>query len=273
MLRTLLLLLLALALLPAAAAPQLKVRRHSSARAPLPWSHALQGAMVELQRHGAGGYSTDDTAKQALKNAFRWDEVRRRPRFDARTARPSFCSAAVYAAVLSALLRWEESRGQRLISPEAWQALLPQLVPDGVGAWGYANANGPGYALLIARLGAGVSFTDWAQARPGDVAKLWWNDAIGAGERGHLVVLVQDEGEQFRFWSANMARDGQNAGYGIRRLPKSAVRRVLFTRITQPAAFNNAARLPNEPWLTKLMRSDTDWPTCCAMLRLQTRRN
>ena len=273
MLRTLLLLLLALALLPAAAAPQLKLRRHSSARAPLPWSHALQGAMVELQRHGAGGYSTDDTAKQALKNAFRWDEVRRRPRFDARTARPSFCSAAVYAAVLSALLRWEESRGQRLISPEAWQALLPQLVPDGVGAWGYANANGPGYALLIARLGAGVSFTDWAQARPGDVAKLWWNDAIGAGERGHLVVLVQDEGEQFRFWSANMARDGQHAGYGIRRLPKSAVRRVLFTRITQPAAFNNAARLPNEPWLTELMRSDTDWPTCCAMLRLQTRRN
>ena len=152
-------------------------------------------------------------------------------------------------------------------------ALLPQLVPDGVGAWGYANANGPGYALLIARLGAGVSFTDWAQARPGDVAKLWWNDAIGAGERGHLVVLVQDEGEQFRFWSANMARDGQNAGYGIRRLPKSAVRRVLFTRITRPAAFNNAARLPNEPWLTELMRSDTDWSTCCALLRLQTRRN
>ena len=80
--------------------------------------------------------------------------------------------------------------------------------------------------------------------------------------RGHLGILVKDEGESACVWSAHTARDGQPAGYGLRRIPKTAMKRVLFTRITRPAAFTNAAALQDEPWLTGLMTRDTTWAEC-----------
>lgn len=222
----------------------------------------MQSAIMSMQRHGPGGYSTSDQAKQALVDSFSWDEQRKRPVFHPAVARPSFCSSAVWVATLSALADWEKKNRHRVISPDAWQTLLPKLVKDGEGPWGYANANGPGFALLVHRLGAGVNFTSWKLARPSDVLKIWWNDHIGGRERGHIVILVKDEGDTACVWSSHIARDGQPAGYGIRRIPKSAMKRVLFTRITRPAAFNRAHKLPDEPWLTDLMSQDTTWTEC-----------
>ncbi len=234
-----------------------------------PWWKSVQSAIMSMQRLGPGGYSTEDRAKQALVNSFSWSQALRRPVFNPRVARPSFCSSAVWVATLSALVDWEEKNRRRVISPAAWQALLPRLVKDGEGPWGYANANGPGFALLVHRLGAGINFTDWKQARPSDVLKIWWNEHIGGRERGHLVILVKDEGDTACVWSSHIARDGQPAGYGIRRIPKSAMKRVLFTRITNPAGFNRAHRLPDEPWLTSLMRTDTSWAECVRRCNIQ----
>lgn len=227
-----------------------------------PWWKSMQSSIMSMQRYGPGGYSTSDQAKQNLVDAFIWNHQRRRPDFKPLTARPSFCSSAVWIATLAALIDWEEQNRLRVISSEAWQSLMPGLVRDGETPWGYANANGPGFALLIHRLGAGINFTDWAKARPSDVLKIWWNDHIGGRERGHLVILVKDEGESVCVWSSHIARDNQPAGYGLRRIPKSAMKRVLFTRITRPAAFNRAHKLPHEPWLTDLMSRDTTWAEC-----------
>lgn len=250
----------------AEAAPVLKTKRShaqpSASATAQPWWKSLQAAILDIQRHGAGEYSTEDRAKQALAASFRWDERTRRAVFSPQTARPSFCSSAVYVAVLSGLLHWEEANRRRVISPEAWQALMPLPVKDGIGPWGYANANGPGFAMLVHRLGAGVNFTDWAQARPADIMKIWWNDAVGAHERGHLVILVQDMGQEVRVWSSHQARDGMPGGYGLRTIPKSAIRRVIFSRITRPAAFNNAPKLKDDPWLTDLMQHDVRWEDC-----------
>lgn len=262
-----LLLALATAVQPMQGAPVLKTKRsvplpRTAVPQQQPWWKALQAAILDIQKYGTGDYSTSDRAKEALVSSFHWDERRKRPHFEAREARPSFCSSAVYVAVLSGLLKWEEANGRRAISPEAWQALLPQLVKDGIGPWGYANANGPGFAMLVHRLGAGVNFTEWEKAKPSDIMKIWWNDAIGATERGHLVILVQDKGDSVRVWSSNQARDGQAGGYGLRDIPKSAIRRVLFTRITNPAAFNNAPRLKDDPWLTELMTRTVRWEDC-----------
>lgn len=263
----LLLLALAAAALPLQGAPVLKTKRsvplpRTAVPQQQPWWKALQAAILDIQKYGAGDYSTSDRAKEALVSSFHWDERLKRPRFVAQEARPSFCSSAVYVAVLSALMKWEEANGRRAISPEAWRALLPQLVKDGIGPWGYANANGPGFAMLVHRLGAGVNFTEWEKAKPSDIMKIWWNDAIGATERGHLVILVQDKGDSVRVWSSNQARDGMAGGYGLRDIPKSAIRRVLFTRITNPAAFNNAPRLKDDPWLTELMTRSVRWEDC-----------
>ncbi len=226
------------------------------------WRKALQAAITEIHRHGSGGYSTADAAHEALYRSFNWHERTGRLVFTPAGARPSFCSGAVYAATLSALARWDAAQPRRRISAEAWQALAPQRVPDGVGAWGWANANGPGFAMLVHKLGAGVSFTDWAQARPSDVMKIWWNDAIGADERGHLVILVRDEGDSVRVWSSNQPTEGAAGGFGFRTYPKSAIRRVLFTRITTPAAFNRAPSIGEDEWLMQLMKRNVSWEEC-----------
>lgn len=263
--------LLALALLPMVqAAPVLKTRRSISlqqhrqlSQVGQPWWKAIQRAIIDIERPGAGGYSTSDEAKVALVNSFSWNERLKRPVFSPEKARPSFCSGAVYMALLSGILRWEEYNRRRAISPEAWQRLMPQNVADGIGPWGYANANGPGFALLVYRLGAGVNFTDWRLARPSDVMKIWWTDEIGGAERGHLVILVKDEGTKVKVWSSHMARNGLPGGFGVRTIPKSSIKRVMFTRITRPEAFNNATRLPDEPWLTDLLRKPATWEECC----------
>lgn len=256
----------------AESAPVLKTRITTSAgalRQQMPWRDAMQQAIINIQRYGSGGYSGDNAAVQSLVNAFSWNKRYRRPIFNPSAAQPSFCSGAVYAALLSALMKWEEGNRKRYISEEAWQALLPQMVADGVGAWGYANANGPGFAVLAHRLGAGVNFTDWKLARPADVMKIWWNEHIGGQERGHLVILIKQEAEAVHVWSSHMERDGQPAGYGMRRIPKSAIRRVLFTRITNPAAFNNAHRLKDDPWLTSLLKNDVSWQDCAVRCGLR----
>lgn len=226
------------------------------------WRLALEEAIVEIHKRGAGGYSTQDAAHDALAAAFVWNERLRQPVFNAGGARPSFCSGAVYAAVLSGLIRWDARNGRRMISKEAWQALLPQRVADGVGAWGCANANGPGFAVLVHRLGAGVSFTDWEKARPADVMKIWWTDKIGRSERGHLVILVRDEGERVRVWSSNMAGDGAPGGFGFKVFYKKDMARVVFTRITNPAAFNHAPRIGVDEWLGALLERDVSWEEC-----------
>lgn len=116
--------------------------------------------------------------------------------------------------------------------------------------------------MLVHRLGAGINFTEWEKARPGDIMKIWWNDAIGAAERGHLVILVKDEGNSVRVWSSNQARDGLAGGYGLRSIPKTAIRRILFTRITTPSAFNKAPLLKDDIWLTELMAHSVRWEDC-----------
>ncbi len=226
------------------------------------WQKAMQSAILDIHRHGAGGYSTEDAAHEALHAAFAWNERSQRLAFNSAGARPSFCSGAVYSVLLSALIRWDAAQSQRSLSPEAWKALAPQRVPDGVGCWGWANANGPGFALLAYRLGAGVSFTDWAQARPFDVAKLWWNDSIGGSERGHLVIFLQDEGENVRVWSSNQPTGGAADGYGPKTYPKSAIKRVLFTRIVNPAAFNRAPSIRENSWLMDLTKKNVSWEDC-----------
>ncbi len=245
----------------------LKVRLSAAAEAQQrlygEWKRALLAATGMIQRGGAGGYSTQDAAHDALEAAFTWDEHMQQPVFNARGARPSFCSGAVYAAVLSALIIWDARyKYRRCISPQAWAALLPHRVADGEGAWGCANANGPGFAVLVHRLGAGVNFTDWALARPRDVMKIWWTDKIGGSERGHLVILLSDEGERVRVWSSHMASNGAPGGFGVRTILKKDIKRVMFTRITNPAAFNNAPKIGTDAWLGSLLTRDVSWEEC-----------
>ncbi len=81
--------------------------------------------------------------------------------------------------------------------------------------------------------------------------KIFWTDRIGRRESGHLTVLVKDGGDQVTFWSSNIPD-----GYGARTVPKSRIRRVIFTRITRPERFNLAPSVGSHPWLSSLLRQE-----------------
>lgn len=195
-----------------------------------------------------GGYSGSDATKNKLPLACRYDG--QTLRFSPQAARPSFCSGATYLVFLKALQSTQE------ISPALGKALV--VAPnqkDGHGVFGRWNANGPGTAKLVADLNAGINFTSWEQARPGDVLKIWWNEHIGGQERGHLVIYLGHDAENVRFWSSNQPR-----GYGEKTVPRARCQRVLFTRITRPQNFIKATTLPaRDPWLERMLRDDFSW--------------
>ena len=66
-----------------------------------------------------------------------------------------------------------------------------------------------------------------------------------------LTVLVKDGGDTVTFWSSNMPD-----GYGAKTVPKSQIRRVIFTRITRPERFNLAPAVGSHPWLSSLLRQE-----------------
>lgn len=235
---------------PAAASPG-AVRRAPVRTDAVAWYQALRSGLSQFR--DGGGYRTSREAMEALAlKACRWNPRARRPVFLLREATPSFCSSACYLLLLKSLEIWDSRQPARVISEQAWLALAPRMGQhDGEGPWGWANANGPGLAVLVHALGAGVNFEDWRQARPGDFMKIFWTDHIGRRESGHLTVLVKDGGDEVTFWSSNMPD-----GYGAKTISKSRIRRVIFTRITRPERFNLAPRIGSHAWLSSLLKKD-----------------
>lgn len=215
------------------------------------WEMCMEEARAKLGK--GGGYACTGKALDNFIRAFSWDERKSR-QLQPGKARPSFCSSAVYGALLLALELWDSGRGENSLNDKTWQALAPKKVPDGNGAWGCANANGPGLAVLVHKLGAGHSFTEWEKAQSGDIMKLWWTEAIGARERGHLTIYLSQTEDSLTFWSSNQSNPEGTPGYGIKTVPKTTVKHVLFTRITRPEAFTNAPSVGTDPWLGSLLK-------------------
>ena len=205
-----------------------------------------------------GGYATSQEAFKRLRNeAIVWNEATQRLILRPERATPSFCSEACYLVLLQALMAWEKHFPQYRLPSSVWQKMAvsdPQH--DGEGPWGCVNANGPGLAKWISDLGAGINFSQPQSAKPGDFLKIFWTEEIGAKEFGHLVVFIaygrkpEDGTLCIRFWSSNKDR-----GYGINTVPISSIKRMIFTRITNPVAFRKIETLPEkDQWLTDLLK-------------------
>jgi hypothetical protein len=194
-----------------------------------------------LQKMPRGGkYATSGVANQQLSSAIRCagDTLTVQPE----GAMPSYCSGATYLVFLATLEELAKAQ-QIAISRSALEALPVAGNRDGEGVWGRWNANGPGTARLFAETGLGRNFMDWEKARPGDFLKVWWNDEIGAKERGHSVIFLgrekMDGVEHVRFWSSNVPD-----GYGEKLISRSKIVRALFSRLDRPAMINRVASLP-----------------------------
>lgn len=205
-----------------------------------------------------GGYAADRAAELRLAAqgiTWRGGQLSISPA----GASPTFCSAACYIVLLRALRAWEQARGVAFPA-SVWHSLrVEPSHPDGYLSWGRVNANGPGFAVWVRELGAGYSFTSVAAARPGDFLKFFHTPAIGASERGHLVIflgLVEREGQPcIRYWSSN-----KSGGYGERTTPLAGLHHLIFTRITHPERIARAPELPeSHPWLSSLLTHPVSW--------------
>ena len=228
-----------------------------------------------------GGYAANNTGMLAFNSAFGMNGntlVINRSK-----ARPSFCSGAAYLVLLSTLQSWDT---KSLIPKNAWTNLRPYAAPgmaypyqdDGVGAWGRANSNGPGMAVLIKKLGAGRNYyignrseyssdaaywSVWGIAEPGDFLKIFRDNEIGAKEKGHMVVYlgrkyaVDENGARddlIYYWSSQKATNG----FGIASCRASAIYRGVLTKITAPDRFASAGNLSptsKDSWLASLLGS------------------
>ncbi len=175
---------------------------------------------------------------------------------------PSHCTSATYA-LFARLVAVLHNDGRINLSPDQMGTLEvkrrladgSQLV-DGQGPYWIFNSNGAGVAALFKHAGIGTSFRDdkLAYARPGDFLKLFWNDNVGASEKGHQVVYLgrRDVGgrDMICFWGSQRqtvkkrgggkeplyfpAKAGGKVvdGYGEACRPRSDIKVMIFSRIT-----------------------------------------
>lgn len=214
-----------------------------------PWNEAVLNA-VHIMPQG-GGYSRGKDAFDALRQAVRWGEEDK-PEILAKAARPAFCSGATYVVLLIALAQ-EQFQGRISLIPDVWRQLMIEDQQDGEGAWGRWNANGPGTARLFYETGAGRNFTAWEEAKAGDFLKIFWNDSIGASEKGHSVIFLGmetgDGEEKVSYWSSN-----EPDGYSVKTIPRSKIQRAIFSRLETPNKLAALLKLPKvDPLLAGLV--------------------
>ncbi|HSI15742.1 MAG TPA: hypothetical protein VK961_27085, partial [Chthoniobacter sp.] len=209
-----------------------------------------------------GGYRASGPAITALRGSMRASDggIALEPA----QATPSFCSGATYLVFLAALNELQRDK-QISMSDATVRALLVEGQSDGTGVWGRWNANGPGTARLFFESGLGRNFTSFDEARPGDFMKVWWNDQIGALERGHSVVYLGQEtrsdGPYVHYWSSNIP-----GGFGHAYVARQKMRRVLFSRLEHPEQINRVATLPAKDSYLASMLSKPSTPEQMAVV-------
>jgi len=223
----------------------------------LPTSATNRLIVEMIARMPSGGvYRASTESIQKLESAIK--KQGNHLAVDAAVAKPSFCSSATYLVFVSAL---EELNRRRQIQFEDGVAekLLVTGQHDGFGVWGRWNANGPGTARLFAELYLGHNFTSIEKAQVGDFLKIFWNDQIGVKEFGHSVIYLghgpNSEGvEVVRYWSSN-----KKGGYGRAEVPRSKIKRMLFSRLDSPERINQIRNglKPDEYLASMLIRSST----------------
>lgn|GEM_PF-1786608 len=187
-----------------------------------------------------GGYSLGADAGRALKKATSWkaDTLELFPK----PAQPSYCSGATYILFLKAILKaFPDLKTNERVAKKL--LLLGQ--GDGVSVYGRWNANGPGTARLFYELKIGRNFDSWEEAKPGDFMKIFWDSNIGKSEKGHSVVYLGTSivkgVPMVEFWSSN-----QPGGYGSKKVEKSRVKRVIFSRVVDLQKILDAPALPEK---------------------------
>lgn len=217
----------------------------------------------QVRKMPSGGkYSVSHFAKIKLQSAAHFESGKF---FTVPTAPyPSFCSGATYVIFIRTIEALRE-RGDLQLDFATLDQLIIRDQRDGEGIWGRWNANGPGTARLFHELGIGRNFVDFQQAQPGDFMKIFWNNNVGARERGHSVIFLgtvnRPDGEYVRFWSSNIP-----AGYGEKEVPRSKIAYAIFSRLETPANLPRIHSVPEtDSYLASLLRKKSNFAEATRM--------
>ena len=204
-----------------------------------------------------GGYVLTKISPERLRDAFTLqngvmtvDEV---------AATPSYCTTSTFIVLYKVLQKyWDYSR----VTPSTavLEMIKPNVEMDGVRIWGRWNSNGPATAKFFNDARIGQNFDDINQARPGDFLKMFWNGQVGKTEQGHSVVFLGQEKVNgvmmIKFWSSNKTTDG----YGVRWVPVTDAKRMVFSRLTNLQNFENIAKLPEtDDYLASMLSKSATW--------------
>ncbi len=177
-----------------------------------------------------GGYDREKVELPIVASlgiATRWEML-------VRHGRPSHCTSATYSLFLHLATVLQSNRKLSLNDDEIRSLEAAKTMPDGThlvdgqGPFWIFNANGAGTAAFLKHTGTGISFRDdkLAYARPGDFLKLFWNNKVGASERGHQVVYtgrrIIKGRDMVCFWGSQQQRKKVRSGHGTEPLYFSA---------------------------------------------------
>jgi len=213
--------------------------------------------LEQVRKMPSGGkYSTSHYAKIKLQSSAHFESGKLFPL--PKKPFPSFCSGATYLVFIRTIEELR-ARGQLKLDFATLDQLVVRNQRDGEGIWGRWNSNGPGTARLFHELGLGPNFDDFAQARPGDFMKIFWNKNVGRRESGHSTIFLGTEdraGVQYvRYWSSNVP-----SGYGEKSVPRSKITYAIFSRLEAPG---NLARVHSVPlidsYLASLLRKKSNF--------------
>lgn len=83
-------------------------------------------------------------------------------------------------------------------------------------------------------LDLGECFDTFEEAKAGDMGKVFWNEYVGKGEHGHVVVFDSADSEQFCIWSCSLPTDTFKGGYGKKCYPREKAIKFSFCRLQKP---------------------------------------
>ena len=205
-----------------------------------------------------GGYELTRRPPEKLRDAFSWNlnELH----IDQYSAVPSYCTTATYIIFYKVLEKyWAYTRSQP--GRAVLEMIKPDIDSDGVRIWGRWNSNGPATAKLFYETGMGKNFDRIEDASPGDFLKLFWNGEIGKNEKGHSVVYLGTERvngiRMIKFWGSSKDTEG----FGIRLVPMTDAKYLLFSRLINLRNADNIASLPvTDDFLASMLSKISNWP-------------
>jgi hypothetical protein len=97
-------------------------------------------------------------------------------------------------------------------------------------------------SIIWQKLDLGRCTNNLSEVIAGDMGKIFWNDFVGKGELGHVVIFQEiAENGDLCVWSCNKTdhRDQNKLGYGVICFPQERAHRFTFCRLERPENIKN----------------------------------